>query len=73
VTKLPLARIEAGQVVPTKGRRTMGFAGRAEMLRLWDLMDADQQDQLLLAAAGIVARDDEVALVPVIRTGKRLA
>jgi hypothetical protein len=50
MTRFPFARLEAGQVIPTTGRRTMGFAGRAELLRLWDLMDADQQDQLLLAA-----------------------
>lgn len=71
MTKIPLARLQDGQVVPTYARRSMGFAGRAELLRLWDLMDADQQDQMLLAAEGIVARGEEPVLVPVVRTGKR--
>ncbi|MDB5375848.1 MAG: hypothetical protein JWR00_294 [Rubritepida sp.] len=74
--KLPLARNKDGQVVSSASIRTLGFAGRSKMIRLWDAMDADQQDQLLLAAEGILARGDEVVIRPegdgpLIRTGKR--
>jgi hypothetical protein len=70
--KLPLAILDAFGVKPTEGPRTSrGFAGRAAMLEMWQRMDADQQDQLLLAAEGILARRDEPVVVPVARAGEK--
>lgn len=64
--KLLLARIESGEVVPTMGRRTLAFAGRTELLRLWDQMGAGEQERLLLAAEAILAREAEPVVVPAI-------
>lgn len=54
--KLPLALLHDGEV---KGQafRTLGFKGRAEMLALWDKLDADKQTLLLELARQMVATD----------------
>nr|WP_314075044.1 hypothetical protein [uncultured Roseococcus sp.] len=60
MTRLPLARLENGRIV---GTRPDPADERAHLLRLsWERMDADQQDQLLLAAGAILARKPHVAI-----------
>lgn len=73
MTRLPLALLSAYGIRPTTERptATRGFAGRAAMLELWDRMDADQQDQALLAMEAILGRNEEPVVVPAVMTGKR--
>jgi hypothetical protein len=53
---LPLARLEASQVVPVSA--TAASAGRVELLQLLDRMDVTQQDQMLHAALAILGRKE---------------
>jgi hypothetical protein len=64
--KPPFARVEGGEIVPMTGRRTLGSAGRAEMLELWDQLGANRQ-KLLLDAARIFVEQ----IKPLIKTGRR--
>ncbi|UPY35515.1 hypothetical protein [Sediminicoccus sp. KRV36] len=54
--KLRFALLQDGQV-QSPGFRTLGFKGRAEMLALWDKLDADKQTLLLELARQMVAAD----------------
>nr|WP_314074741.1 hypothetical protein [uncultured Roseococcus sp.] len=37
---------------------TLGFAGRSEILALWDRLDAEQQAALIIAARGMVEKQE---------------
>lgn len=74
--KLPLARLESGQVVPAKPKRLPGRkptpADRDELVRIWDALPDDERKVLLFFAvqlakkAGLPEGDG-----PLMRTGKR--
>lgn len=52
--KLPLAILD-GTEIKAPGFRTLGFKGRAELLALWDKLDADKQTLVLELARQMVA------------------
>ncbi len=51
---IPPIRLETENPRPLP---TLGFAGRSEILALWDRLTADQQTGLLIAARGMVKRN----------------
>lgn len=57
--KLPLADVDGTQV-RAPAFRTLGFKGRAELLALWDRLDADKQTLLLALARQMGSADTPI-------------
>ena len=72
MTRLPLARLESGQVKQRVPGRKPTAADRAELLRIWDALSDDGRKLLIVTARGLAKGEGlPEGDGPLIRTGKR--